>query len=81
MSAPFPLAAPRPAPVMVRRPCGCTSMVVDDQPVQVSWCDGHDPGYAPPGEPAPEPEWCGRCGYRVRPVPAPGHLLQCGGAP
>ena len=48
---PFPLAEPYPAPVMVSRPCGCTSMVTEDgaMPIQVSWCDGHDPGYEPPG--------------------------------
>ena len=30
-------------------PDWCTSMVIDVQPVQVSWCDEHDPGYTPPG--------------------------------
>ena len=44
---PFPLAESRPEPVMISRPCGCTSMVIDDDdpPVQISWCDTHDPGY------------------------------------
>jgi len=47
---PFPLAEPRPGPGMITRPCGCTSMTVDDDdaPVQISWCADHDPGYAPP---------------------------------
>lgn len=49
---PFPLAEPRPEPVMITRSCGCTSMIMepDDRPVQVSWCDSHDPGYEPPGQ-------------------------------
>jgi hypothetical protein len=47
---PFPLAEPSPEPVMVTRPCGCTSMVIepedpDAKPVQISWCVQHDPGY------------------------------------
>jgi hypothetical protein len=46
---PFPLRAPDPEPMMVSRPCGCTSMVIDGQPVQISWCDPHDPGYPPKG--------------------------------
>ena len=46
-SFPFPLAESQPAPMMVTRPCGCTSMTVDEQPVQVSWCEDHDPGYEP----------------------------------
>jgi hypothetical protein len=46
---PFPLAEPSPDPVMVTRPCGCTSMISDPEgrPIQVSWCDSHDPGYEP----------------------------------
>ena len=46
-SFPFPLAAPQPEPVMVTRPCGCTSMITEPEarPIQVSWCDEHDPGY------------------------------------
>jgi hypothetical protein len=46
---PFPLAEPAPPPVMVTRPCGCTSMDTEDggPPVQVSWCVEHDPGYEP----------------------------------
>jgi hypothetical protein len=50
---PFPLAEPRPAPVMISRPCGCTSMDVGDgqPPMQVSWCVPHDPGYTPLGGP------------------------------
>ena len=45
----FPIAEPPPPPVMISRPCGCTSMDIGDggAPVQVSWCDGHDPGYEP----------------------------------
>ena len=44
---PFPLAEPKPEPVMVTRPCGCTSMITEpgERPMQVSWCVGHDPGY------------------------------------
>lgn len=38
---PFPLAEPTPEPVMISQPCGCTSMVIDSQPVQVSWCLAH----------------------------------------
>lgn len=52
---PFPLADPMPEPVMVSRPCGCTSMVTDPgnpKPIQVSWCVDHDPGYEPPASPA-----------------------------
>jgi len=45
---PFPLAEPKGEPMMVTRPCGCTSMVIDGTPVQVSWCVPHDPGYTPP---------------------------------
>ena len=52
---PFPLADPVPEPVMVARPCGCTSMITEPGgwPVQVSWCVADDPGYEPPGRPAP----------------------------
>ena len=45
----FPVREPEGEPMMVAKPCGCTSMVIDGQPVQVSWCDPHDPGYTPPG--------------------------------
>lgn len=53
----FPIADPVPEPVMISRPCGCTSMTVDDDqpPVQISWCDEHDPGYPAPNKPAPLP--------------------------
>ena len=53
---PFPLAEPRPEPVMVTRPCGCTSMITEPgaTPMQVSWCVPHDPGYEPPGAPEGE---------------------------
>jgi hypothetical protein len=68
---PFPLAEPRPAPVMVSRPCGCTSMVVDDvmKPMQVSWCVEHDPGYEPPQVTIAHGDdtACDRCGH---PLPA-----------
>jgi hypothetical protein len=42
-----------------------------------------EPGPAAPrkprGSPAaePAPEWCGTCGYQVRPVPARGHKITC----
>lgn len=38
---PFPLAEPQPEPMLVTKPCGCTSMVIDDHPVQISWCIPH----------------------------------------
>ena len=46
---PFPLAESKPPPVMVSRPCGCTSMDIGegDPPAQISWCNEHDPGYEP----------------------------------
>lgn len=48
---PFPLAEPKPEPVMITRPCGCTFMVTEPgaTPFQVSWCVPHDPGYTSPG--------------------------------
>jgi hypothetical protein len=44
---PFPLADPVPPPMLVTTPCGCTSMDLDGQLVQVSWCVKHDRGYQP----------------------------------
>ena len=49
---PFPLAEPMPEPVLLTRPCGCTSMITepDRPPIQFSWCDQHDPGYESEGK-------------------------------
>lgn len=44
---PFPLADPVPPAAEIISPCGCVYMELQpgENPVQVAWCDTHDPGY------------------------------------
>lgn len=46
MAAGFPMADPVPPVNTITQPCGCAFLVQgEDEPVQVGWCAGHDPGY------------------------------------